>query len=220
MLIGNSGRRLLLLVLVVSLVLVGCDSDDPVTPPGGGTNVIDLPFAGSEDQLMENFRTVYEDMDFDSFGTLLHADHVFYLQPSTREEFPDIGETFTVADEMRIAERMFGGIPVTDPGGNLVPAVSALNFLTFEQWTAWADTPVDDLIPNARFALYEVTMSIDRAGHSSLRPVGQIKFYAAGRDSLYEGTVQQFYELIGQVDLTSNKSVESATWGSVKALFR
>lgn len=179
-----------------------------------------LPFAGSEVQLMENFRTVYESMDADLLATMLHPDHLFYLQPSTQEEYPDIGPVFDLAAELRIAERMFGGAPVIDPNGNLVAGVGVITFMLFVQQTAWVDTQANDVIANARTAIYDVIFLLDRPGHSTLKPTGQMKFYAVSRDSLHEGVVQPYFELIGQQDFTASKNVENAVWGSVKAMFR
>jgi len=55
---------------------------------------------------------------------------------------------------------------------------------------------------------------------STLKVGGTIKFYVASRDSLHDGTIKQYYQMIGQVDLTAGfKSTELIPWGSVKALW-
>ncbi len=181
-----------------------------------------LPFAGTEDQLMANFRNVYEEMNFASFDELMHPDFIMLLQQSTIEEFPDLGQTLDLAEEMRIAERMFGGVPVTDPDGALVPGISGIAFPVFARQGAWVDTPDNDPIPHTRSAFYDVMIYFDRVGYSTMRVEGMIKFYVAGRDSLHNGTEQVFYEMKGQFDLTGEpvKAVEGASFGSVKALFR
>ena len=55
-----------------------------------------------------------------------------------------------------------------------------------------------------------------------VKVVGKMRFHVAGRDSLHNGTAQDFYEMKGQYDLTGDalKAVEVASFGSVKALFR
>ena len=181
-----------------------------------------LPFAGSEDQVIANFRTVYEGMDFASFPDLMHPDFIMVLQPGTMEEFPDLGPTLDLAEETRIAERMFSGEPVTDPTGYLVPGIASIAFPVFERQGAWSDTPPTDPIPDSRSALYDVTILFQRTGYSTLRVEGLMKFYVAGRDSFHDGADRVFYEMKGQLDLTGGfaKAVETATFGGVKALFR
>jgi len=50
---------------------------------------------------------------------------------------------------------------------------------------------------------------------------GQVRFYVTSRDSLHEGTNKQYYQMIGQVDLTGSfKVVESDNFGSIKAIYR
>jgi hypothetical protein len=85
--------RLLALLTLFSLpFFTGCGADDPVTPdPGPAT--AGLPFPGTENQLMANFRTTYEEMTVDTMADLLHADFTTILQPSTVQEFPDVVTT-------------------------------------------------------------------------------------------------------------------------------
>lgn len=180
-----------------------------------------LPFTGSEDQLMQNFRTTYEDMNFDTMAELLHSDFITILQSSTIQEFPDVGTTLDLAEELRIAERMFSGQPVTDPDGALVQAISQIGFLIFEQQGTWATTPPTDVIPDARSALFDVIILFERPGASTLKVEGAIKFYAVGRDSFHDGSMQTYWQMVGQQDLTNGgKAVETSVWGTVKALFR
>lgn len=211
--------RLLALMVLFSLpIFAGCEADDPVTPEPGPAR---LPFPSTEAQLMANFRTAYEDMNVDTMADLLHADFITILQNGTIQEFPDVGPTLDFAEEMRIAQRMFSGQPVTDPDGALVQAISSISFNIFEQQGAWANTLPTDVIPNARFALFDVSLLFDRPGASTLKVNGQIKFYATGRDSVVGGVTKTFWQMIGQQDLTnSGKTNESGSWGSVKALFR
>ncbi len=198
-------KFLLLLAAVALLILpAGCifspdDGEDKPTP----TEEL-IPFAGSEDQLMANFRTAYEDMDYSIFEDLLHPDFITILQNSTIQEFPDVGTTLDLAEELRIHDRMFSGQPVTDPDGALVQAISSISFDIFEQQVTWADSQPNDVIPNARFSLYDVTFLFDRPGASTLKVVGQIKFYVAGRDSVVGGVTKTYWEMIGQQDLTNS----------------
>ncbi len=201
-------KKFLLLLMAFAVVVApaGCifspDEDDPDDGGGGGT--VGQPFPSTEEILMDNFKLSYEDMDFNSFRDLLHPDYIFLLQSSTTEEFPDVGDQFSREEEIDIARRMFTGDPVTDPDGNLVPGISTISFDTFEQQGDWATSLPNDVIPNSSFALFEVTFNFDRAGHSTLRVMGQIKFYVTSRDSLHNGATRQYWQLRGQQDLTNN----------------
>ena len=144
------------------------------------------------------------------------------LQASTQEEFPDVGSALNRSTELRIHQRMFSGQPVIDPDGNLVPAVSAISFQTFEQQATWQISQPDGPFPDSQFTLYDVTILLDRPGFSTLKVEGQIKFYVSERDSLHEGVNRRYFEMIGQQDLTNSglKATEQVSWGSVKALYR
>jgi len=180
-----------------------------------------LPFPGSPYQLMANFQTIYETRDFDEYRKLMHPDFLTILQDETIMEFPDVGTTLDVAEEERIHERMFSGEAVTDTKGYLVPGVLNIDFRVFRALDDWTMSPVGDLFPEAERAPFEVDFMFDRGqSYSTLKVNGTIKFYVTSRDSLHEGIDRQYYQMIGQVDLTGFKAIETTSWGTVKALFR
>lgn len=199
-------KSLFLLAIVALLVApAGCIfSPDDEPDPGPGPGPVGLPFPSSPDILMANFQKVYEDMDYNNFKDMLHPDYITLLQASTQQEFPDVGPTLDLAEELRIHQRMFGGQPVTDPDGNLVPGISTISFQTFQQVDTWTTSQPNDVIPNAEASNYEVTFLFDRPGFSTLKVDGQIKFYVVGRDSTVDGTVRTYWQMRGQQDLTSD----------------
>ena len=210
----------LLLSLAGLCSCFGSDDGEPadlVVPP---TPV--LPFADSEDQLMANFKTVYEDMDHDLFKEILHPDFATFLQPRTQVDFPDVGPTLDLATELRSAERMFASIELTDTDGHALAAVLNIEFAIIEQRTAWANTLANDNFPGARSALFDVNFLFSRSDQSTIEVMGQIKFYVAGRDSVHNGVSRTYWEMIGQQDFTGNKNkaVEETPWSSLKALYR
>ena len=213
--------RLLALLALFSIPLfTGCEAVDPVIPEPGPVPA-GLPFPGSEDQLMANFRTTYEDMNVDTMADLLHTDFITILQNGTIQEFPDVGPTLDLTEEMHIAARMFSGQPVHDPDGALVQAISSISFNIFEQQGSWANSLPTDVIPNVSYALFDVTFLFDRPGASTLKVDGQIKFYATSRDSVVDGLTKTFWQMIGQQDLTNGgKANADESWGAVKALYR
>jgi hypothetical protein len=216
--------------------VTGWTSPEPTTeslPAGGaltftGTYVPQgLPFPGSADQLMQNFQTLYEEMDYQKFLEMIHPDYTMILSASTRGEFPDVGTTLDMNEEQRIHERMFSQHDVTDPNGALVPGVQAIQFQTFIRQGSWTTSPPNDPIPNAEYALYDAVILLDRGqNYSTLKVQGAIKFYVTHRDSLVGGVTRSYYQMVGQLDLTQapatfhGKAVATESWGSVKCLFR
>ena len=71
-------------------------------------------------------------------------------------------------------------------------------------------------------APFQVQVLFDRGqSYPTLRVEGMIRFYVVSREFEYNGATRQFFQMVGQVDLTGDlKSTESLNWGSVKALFR
>ena len=196
---------MLLAAFALMIAPAGCifSPDDDPEPPGPGPST-DLPFPGSPDQLMANFQTIYETRDFDEYREIMHPDFLTILQEATTAEFPEVGTTLDVNEELRIHERMFSGDAVTDPNGDLVPGVAAISFAKFRALDAWTLSPADDIIPNAEWAPFEVEFLFDRgATFSTLKVDGVIKFYVTSRDSMHQGSVKKYYQMIGQRDETN-----------------
>lgn len=197
---------LLLAAFALMIAPSGCifsPEDDPKPKPDPQPQ--ELPFPGSPDVLMSNFRAIYETRDFDEYQKIMHPDYLTILQQETIDEFPDVGETLDVNEELRIHQRMFSGDAVTDPNGDLVPGVTTISFSRFINQTTWAVSPPTDIIPNAEWALFEVEFLFDRGStFSTLSVKGNIKFYVTSRDSMHEGSLRQYYQMIGQVDLTDS----------------
>ncbi|MEN8006668.1 MAG: hypothetical protein ABFS42_06600 [Candidatus Krumholzibacteriota bacterium] len=196
---------LLLAAFALLIAPAGCifspDEDDG---GGGGTKPPELPFPSSPDVLMNNFRTIYETRDIDEYRKIMHPDFLTILQDATIQEFPDVGTTLDVNEELRIHERMFSGDAQTDPNGDFVPGVSSIAFSTFRALDTWVVSPENDIIPNAEWAPFEVDFLFDRGQNfSTLKVEGTIKFYVTSKDTVHQGTTKQYYQMIGQVDLTN-----------------
>jgi hypothetical protein len=201
--------RIYLLLAAFALLIApaGCifsPDDDPGN--GGGNNQNqELPFPGSADVLMQNFQTIYETRDYDEYRKIMHPDFLTILQDATVQEFPDVGTTLDVNEELRIHERMFSGDAVTDPNGDLVPGVLSISFSNFQALDTWKISPGDDIIPNAEWAPYDVEFLFDRGqNYSTLKVEGTIKFYVTSKDTTYQGASRKYYQMIGQVDLTQS----------------
>ena len=200
----NPKYFLLLAAFALFIAPAGCIfSPDEDEDPGEVIKPQELPFPGSPDVLMNNFQKIYETRDYNEYRKIMHPDFLTILQEATTEEFPDVGTTLDVNEELHIHERMFSGDAVTDPQGELVPGVLSISFNNFRALDDWKVSPVDDIIPNAQWAPYEVVFLFDRGqNYSTLKVEGTIKFYVTSRDSLHQGSVRKYHQMIGQVDLT------------------
>ena len=196
--------------------------ENEVTEIVGTYTLISLPFPGSPSQLMTNFQFIYEEMFFARYRDILHPDFKTVLQQETIDQFPDVGEFLELDEELRIHERMFSGQDLTGPNGNRVPGVIDISFAKFQPEWDWQVSPADDPIPNALFAPYDVELLFNRGqDNSQISVKGQIRFYVTSKDSLHEGTTKQYYQMVGQVDLTDiQNATEVKAWGSAKAIYR
>jgi hypothetical protein len=177
---------------------------------------------------MANFQLAYETMDPAMLGRVTHPQSVILLQQLTRNSFPDVGEFLDHTEQTRIIGRMFSKQDVTDPNGLVVPAVQTIQFQIFQRVGIWGTSLPSDIIPNAENALYSVQVLFDRGQlYQTMKVTGNIRFYVAHHDSTVGGQTKQYYQIIGQADLTdspvagsADKADESSAWGSIHALFR
>lgn len=218
-------RCVIALSVLLLLALVGCGSSSTTPPPDPG-----LPgdrFPTTADILMANFQLAYETMDPAMLGRATHPQSIIMLQHSTQNTFPDAGEFLDRTEQTRIIGRMFSKQDVLAPGGTVVAAIQTLQFQTFQRVGSWGMSLPTDAIPNTENALYSVQVLFDRGqAYSTLKVTGNIRFYVDHRDSTVSGQTLQYYQIIGQADLTddapfngADKPAESSAWGSIHALF-
>jgi len=194
---------LLLATLAMLIFAAGCIfSPDKETGGGPPPPPSTMPYPGSRDQLMLNFKQIYEDMDYDAFREMMHEDYFMILQQSTIDDFPSVGPTIDLAEELRMHERMFAGDPVTDPDGVLVPGISSISFEEFRQLGEWVKSPPNDPIPNADSGTWQVDFLFARPGFLDFSVKGQIKFYVSKRDSTAGGITKDYWQMVGQKDET------------------
>jgi hypothetical protein len=211
-------------MLAVLCLLAGCSEEEehpftliaPADIPDSS-----LPFPDTPDQLLANFRTIYENRDADEYGLILDPAFVTILQQGTRNEFPRVGPELDVAEETRIHGRLFSGEAVTDPDGNLVPAIIGFEFTRFSQVVDWGESLPTDPIPSTLSALYAVTIEVARGPqYSTLVVDGQIRFYVTTAAGRLDGEPRTYFRMVGQLDLTDfGKGVEDVAWSSLKAKF-
>lgn len=211
---------------MLSLVLLscgaGCSEDEdtvcgyiPPRPPS-------IDFPDTQYQVLANFQTIMEECHFDWYRDLLHADFRLVLQEATRNAFPDLGPTMDLDEDLRSAERMFSGDDMVDPDGKFVPGVIDISFGIFEAEEAWRPVPSDSDIPGDSWVPMKIELLFNRGqGQAQISCKGVLEFFVTGTDSLHGGEVRKYYQISGIRDLTTvDKPLESAAYGTVRALYR
>lgn len=194
----NSACRALaltLLLVAVTLTGAGCSDDDPVVP---------LPPVGpwSPEQLMADFRSVYEDRDIDGFRKVIHPDFLIFLSQSTVDEFALPREFFDFDEEAQIAERMFSGSPFIRQDGNIVPGITRIRFDYFAPETAWELAGPEDRFPLALCALYRVEIRVEQGNVGMMTIRGLIEFAVRSEQVQVNGALRDRWRMVGQVDYT------------------
>lgn len=220
---NQANKRYVIPVLMVALlagmmILAGCsDDDDPV-------RVIPEPVLGpgSSNELMDLFLANYEAMDVEQYVALLDPGFLMILQEQTTQEFPSVGATLDFAEEERSHIRMFSGELLEDPDGDFVPGLSAISFSYLRALDTWSPSDDEDRFPGTEWAPFEVGLLFERGqSFSTLKVNGTVKIYTRAHEIEIAGTSKTYYLMAGMVDFTNlGKSVESTTWGGVKAIFR
>jgi len=212
-------RRTCLAILLIAALMIagGCSDDDnpvivlPAAPPG----------AASADLVAAGYLDAFANMTTARLETILQPDFQMLLQPRTSLLFPDVGTSFDRADQMRVASRMFSGVPLTTPNGELLPHLSAIQFERFVQQGEWTEVPSGEDFSGSQAGLFESLIFLQRPGFATMRVEGLMQLFVAEADTVISGTNHTYWQLIGLRDLTGNfrKESETQSWGSIQALF-
>ncbi len=198
-------------------IVFGVVKDDTVSVEA----VYGAPFADSPDQAVENLRTAYVFMRIEFLQSVVAPGYLSFLQVCTQDQFVYVGATLDADEELMSAEHIFGGQPITNSNGTLVPGVSSIQFPVLNRVSDWEVAGPGERLPGAFASTYEVAIDLNRPGDSTLTSAGEIRFFAVSSDSLVAGEVWQHWKLIGQDDMTdiTKRAIESVAWGSLRALF-
>ena len=214
---GKSSARLVILIFAILLIVSGCNDDEPV-------RVVPVPDVGPEspEELIVGFMNAYAAMDAEKYMALLDQDYLMILSTLTTDQFPDVGPSLDIAQEERIHNRMFSGETVTDPLGNMIPAVKTIAFRVFKALDAWGRVGEGDRFPGTVWAPFEVELLFDRGPENSvLKLSGVVKIHARSHEVMVNSKKFTYYLMAGMTDLTYlGKGVEDTPWGTVKATYR
>lgn len=136
-------KNLLMLIAMLAMLAgsAGCifSPDDSKDPP---PEVEALPKADTPDQMMANFKVIYEDMMYDEYESLLHDDYRTVLLQTTFDEWADgdnpLAELyFDKTLETTIHRNMFDGLTGIGPGGEPIPPIDSINVTTLDKDGTW-----------------------------------------------------------------------------------
>jgi len=185
----------LALVPVLLAALTGCifSPDDERQPPPPNKPKYEFPDA--PDVLMANFSVAYSSMDLDGYRNVLHPDYRFMFQQADIEYLLLPSDHYTREEELASANKMFNG-------QGPVP-ISKINIDVLQPQTPWQDTGSGHPdFPDSQRRVYQIEMSIDRPGATTLIVRGLQEFFAVSRDSVVNGATVPYWELYGQIDRT------------------
>lgn len=210
---GRLAARLGPTALLLVLCLTGCSDEDPVVPDPADEP---YPWPESADELMDNVRLAYDEMDGEAYGIALHDDFKFIFIGHAR--------VWSRATDIASMERMFGGLPGENPDGTYRAPVQGISVVTLTKHTPWQAVPGDDPdFPNSAMAVYEVLIVFTlEGGENTITVDSDQEFYVEDEEvDTGDGTTRTRYQLVGQRDVAPSypKANEAMAWGEVKSLF-
>jgi len=204
-----------LAMISLCALICGCSDEEEITGPTPGPPG---SFPGTPEQVMVNFQDAFSSRDLAALLDIIHPDFRFHLTQADVDRFPLPTDHLNAYEERVAAENMFSGEIVIHPGGAISAAISAIHFDVFQPLaSAWNVSPADSLFPGSLRRLYNIDLSIERPGNTTLRIRGQQEFYVTSRDStLDDGTTGTFHQLVGQrdfSDLSASLTTTAGSWG-------
>jgi hypothetical protein len=209
-----SGRNLhggLVALLFCAVLIAGCGDDNGTSQPN-----VPFPYASDPENLMQDFRIAYNEMNLTAYRNALHPDFNFVLQAQDVAHLGMSKDYLTREEDLEVADNIFNG-------GGLEP-VLGIHIDAFEPMTQWQDMPSHTDFPGTMRRVYRVLMAFERAGSTTLEIDGLQEFFVASRDTVMpNGTSREFWQIRGQMDRTEGgcwKATENMTWGCVKGAYR
>jgi len=202
----NYTRMLSGLAALAALVVLagGCifsPDDDVINPPVPPS----YPFPATQDLLMTNFQTAYDQMNIEEYRNVLHTEFVFKFAEGSNVEPSGY---YTREQDLQTTTRMFNGEQGMSEIGEVKPGVRDIDFRLLQRISPfWEDVPdTDPDFPGSTRAVYdvEIVFNLSDEGNSTITVESQQIFYAMPVAEVQEdSSIRQRYYLRGQTDLDS-----------------
>jgi hypothetical protein len=178
----------------------------------------DRPGPATRDQVMNLFKTAYENRDLAAYSELLDEDYAFRYKPQDVANLGIPFESHGLAFELACTENMFSGDP--NPSTE-APGISAISFDLLQPQSPW-EASTDPTFPGSVRCLYAVFLRVSRPASTTIEIQGPQLFYLTQVDSMLSGgTIVPVWRVGGQVDMIAGPyKAEQGSWGALKYLYR
>lgn len=192
----------MLLAFVAMFSLTGCIfSPDDDTGPPPGNEPIDYPFPDTKEQVLENFKTAYEEMDIEGYTDCLHEDFKFLFTPEDQTQYQIPNAYFERAEDLEVTERIFSGNSHGEQHG--------LQSISIPEWQpdgVWNQESANhSYFPESYRGLYSIYMVYTEVGGEHTLTIQSTQlFYLEPVEELQDdGTTRTRWYIIGQQDMLS-----------------
>lgn len=172
------------------------------------------PVRSSPENVLVKLELAYERMDAEAYLDCLAEDFLFYLNPEDVSDWPELPEYWDKAEETTIHENMFGD------GTNVLSVALWLTHDTDSYDPGDPGDPLDDLWTYREDYDIRVTLPPDLTLHA-VSPsdfVFQVDPDEVGHGGMLLWEIVLWYDL--PYEWRTGPSVEEASWGGIKAMYR
>ena len=211
---SNNLKAAITFLSVTTVCMTGCGNDDPAAPVQPVYH-----FPSTENQLMDNFKNAYAQMNYEAYGEALHDEFNFVFQAYDIHQMHLPVSYINKSVDLEIHQNIFSGENVDGING-IASAISEIEFAELTKLDEWQDVSEGEL-QGTRQCLYNVKVFFNRPGDFTIQVQGRTHFYVSAKDSVYNGEPSLYWQIIRWVDLTDHNKVagEEVTWGVVRAMY-
>jgi hypothetical protein len=194
----------LILVFVALFSLTGCIfSPDDDTGPPPVDDPVEYPFPDTKEQLLDNYKLAYQEMDVDGYIDCLHDDFTFVFLEAEAGGIGVPSGSWGYAVDYEVMTRFFSGDSYQG-ADVLVPGVQSISFSNWEMAGIWNDeAPNHPYFANSKRGLYNIYMYITMVGGVQTYTVNtrQNFFLTSEEEEQEDGTTRTRWYIRGQEDL-------------------
>lgn len=191
-------KNLLLLFSLMTLLVAtgGCIFSPDDDNGGGETSDEGLPVAITQEIMMNNFKQIYENMEYEDYENLLHEGFRMVLLQETIDSWNEAGdrplesEYFDKTSEAGIHYNMFNDIGGFDAHGEPVPSIDRIDVEKLDIIGSWnqIDSSVEYFgqnYPTAYTARFEVLITFHLPGNTAFQVDQDVDFITIQEDDVW-----------------------------------